>query len=410
MYKVVQIQFSTKSAGRAALRLQKAFIAANVQSSIVSLHPDTAAVPGIKYLGKKARLKARIDNKLQQRIVKNRVPAFGLFSYPLLGTDVSGLPEVQSADIIYIHWVMEGFLNLQAMEQLAKLNKPVIFFMHDMWNITGGCHYSFECEKYITGCNHCQVFSTPANNDFSKKGFEKKLRLYSRYNNFYFVSPSTWLYNCAKQAFLTKDKPVYYIPNVLDTKLYKPFDKQVAKKILNIDVNEKVVAFGAVSVNSPYKGWAYLQKALALLKAEPGNENISVLVFGSGQNADIEKAIPFKTKFMGILEDEYSTMLVYNAADVFVVPSMADNQPTIIQESLCCGTPVVGFNVGGIPDMIEHKKNGYLATYKDAADIAAGIKYCLDEKPAGYMLPSFEPQLTINKHLDFFKTFNLNKS
>lgn len=410
MYKVVQIQFSTKSAGRAALRLQKAFTAANVQSTIVSLHPDAAAVPGIRYLGKKARLKARIDNKLQQRIVKNRVPAFGLFSYPLLGTDVSGLPEVQAADIIYIHWVMEGFLNLHAMEQLAKLNKPVIFFMHDMWNITGGCHYSFECEKYTAGCNQCQVFSNPANNDFSKKGFEKKLRLYSRYSNFYFVSPSTWLYNCAKQSFLTKDKPVYYIPNVLDTTLYKPFDKQTAKRILNIDVNEKVVAFGAVSVNSPYKGWPYLQKALELLKAEPGNENISVLVFGSGQNADIEKAIPFKTKFMGILEDEYSTMLVYNAADVFVVPSMADNQPTIIQESLCCGTPVVGFNVGGIPDMIEHKKNGYLARYKDAADIAAGIKYCLAEKMQGYMLPSFEPQLTINKHLDLFKQFNLNKS
>lgn len=409
MYKIVQIQYSTKSAGRAALRLQKAFIAANVASTIISLHPDISAVPGVKYLGKKARFKARLDNKIQEWLVKNKVPSFGLFSYPVLGASLAGMPEIQEADIIYIHWVMDGFLSLSSMEELAKLNKPVIFFMHDMWNITGGCHYSFDCEKYKTGCNSCQNFSPAKANDFSQKEFKKKLKLYSSYNNFYFVSPSTWLYNCAKSAMLTKDKPVYYIPNVLDTKLYKPFDKRTAKQILNIDPSEKVVAFGAVSVNSPYKGWAYLQKALELLKEKEGTENISVLIFGSGQNGAIEKSIPFKTKFMGILDDEYSTMLVYNAADVFVVPSLADNQPTIIQESLCCATPVVGFNVGGIPDMIEHKKNGYLANYKDAADIAAGIQFCLQENVQGYMLPSFQPEITIKKHLDLFAAFKLNR-
>lgn len=111
------------------------------------------------------------------------------------------------------------------------------------------------------------------------------------------------------------------------------------------------------------------------------------------------EAIPFKTRFMGYLFDEYSTMLVYNAADVFIVPSIADNQPTTVQESLCCGTPVVGFDVGGIPDMIKHKENGYLAKYKDPVDLALGIQYCLAEKIKGYMLPEFETAKTVQKHL-----------
>lgn len=400
MIKVVQIQYSTESGGRAALRLQRAFIKAEVISSIVSLQPGVAGIPNIQYVSKTAKILSRVDAKVQAYLTKDTIKAFGLFSYPVFGTDISQIPEVTQADVIYIHWALNGFLNLKSIEQLAKLNKPIIVFMHDMWNISGGCHYSFECNKYETGCYNCQMFPGDKENDLSTKGFKKKLKLYSKFNNLYFVSPSKWLYDCAKKALLTKDKPLFYIPNVLDNTLFKPFDKNIAKKILNIDSNETVVAFGAVSVNSPYKGWPYLQKALELLKQDKNFENILVLIFGSGYNKQIADSIPFKIKFMGNLRDEYSTMFVYNAADVFIVPSLADNQPTTVQESLACGTPVIGFNIGGIPDMIEHKKNGYLAEYKNAEDVANGIKYCLQNKITGYMLGHFEPSITINKHLE----------
>ncbi len=106
---------------------------------------------------------------------------------------------------------------------------------------------------------------------------------------------------------------------------------------------------------------------------------------------------------MGFLQDEYSTALVYNAADVFIVPSLADNLPTTVQESLSCGTPVVGFEVGGIPDMISHKKNGYLAKYKDSGDIAEGIKFCINNRIKGYRLPDFEPSVIVQKHLELFE-------
>jgi glycosyltransferase involved in cell wall biosynthesis len=285
---------------------------------------------------------------------------------------------------------------------LARLNKPVIVVMHDMWNITGGCHYSFTCDKYKTSCSNCQVFPGNKENDLSAAGFAKKLRLYSTFRNLYFVSPSKWLYDCATQAALTKDKPLRYIPNIIDHTLFKPFDKKMARQMLNIDPEQRVISFGAVSVNSPYKGWPFLQQALTLLYQDESFRDLLVLIFGSGYNREIADSIPFKTKFMGFLSDEYSTMIVYNSADVFIVPSLADNQPTTVQESLCCGTAVVGFDVGGIPDMIRHKENGYLAKYKDAEDLCHGIKFCLQNKLQGYRLPEFETSQTINKHIELF--------
>jgi glycosyltransferase involved in cell wall biosynthesis len=404
MTKVVHIQYSIDSAGRAAIRLQHAFNKVDVQSCIVSLQHSMHGNTNIKYLGPNARLISRVEDKIQAYLTKKCNKQLGTFSYPVLGNNVARLDEVKNADIIYIHWALKGLLNLRSIKQIASLNKPVIIFLHDMWNITGGCHHSFTCEKYKTeGCNDCPMFPAVKKNDLSAKEFRKKMQLYSKHNNLYFISPSKWLYNCAKESLLTKSKPVFYIPNLIDNIIFKPTDKTVARQILNIDVNETVIAFGAVSVNSPYKGWAYLQKALELLKQDDSIKNISVLIFGSGYDKGIAASIPFKTKFMGYLQDEYSTALVYNAADVFIVPSLADNLPTTVQESLSCGTPVVGFEVGGIPDMISHKKNGYLAKYKDSGDIAAGIKFCINNRIKGYRLPDFEPSVIVQKHLELFE-------
>jgi len=404
MTKVVHIQYYMGASGRTALMLQNAFKGVNVESDIVSLQTGVQDNPNIKYMGKIPRLISRIDDRIQAYLTRKSIKQLGSFSYPVLGTNVAKLTEVKNADIIYIHWAWKGFLNFRGLKQIARLNKPVIFFMHDMWNITGGCHHSFTCEKYKTvGCNDCPMFPEEKTKDLSFKEFRKKARLYSKYNNLYFIAPSRWLHDCTRESLLTKDKPVFCIPNMIDTSLFTPTGKAKARQILNIDINETVIVFGAVSVTSPYKGWAYLQKALELLHNDGSIKNISVLIFGSSYNKEIAEAIPFKTKFMGYLEDEHSISMVYNAADVFVVPSLADNLPTTILESLSCGTPVVGFNVGGIPDMISHKENGYLAKYKDANDVCEGIKFCLQHALKGYLLPNFTRESTIKKHLELFE-------
>lgn len=403
MIKVVHIQFSTESGGRAALRLQRALLKKNIDSNIVSLLRGSPGISRITYLGMKSKFLSRIDNKLQSFLTRKILPKMGSFSYPVLGTDISSIEVIKNADIIYIHWALNGMLNIKSIKRLAQLNKPVIFFLHDMWTVTGGCHHSFDCTKYkTTGCQACPMFGHTVKDDLAAREFRKKKRLYSKYNNLYFVSPSNWLYDCAKASLLTKDKPVFYIPNILDDNIFKENNATIAKQLLNTNTDEKVIAFGAIDVNSPYKGWAYLQRALEIFHATAKDSNISVLIFGSGYNKQMDDAIPFKVKFMGYIKDEYAASLVFNAADVFIAPSLAEAFGYVVMESLSCGTPVVGFNVGGIPDMIKHKENGYLAKYKDAEDLAEGISYCLANNIKGSLPPGLKPELTIQKHLDLF--------
>ena len=403
--KVVQIQYSTSSGGNSAFRLQTAFHNTSIDSQIVSLYnDDSGSKTGITYLGRTPRMVAQLDIEIQSYLNRKNIKKFGMFSYPVLGTNVANVEEIKQADVIYIHWALGGFLNFRSIRQLAKLKKPIIVIMHDMWSITGGCHYSFTCEKYVIECNDCQMFQGQNKNDLSLKGFRKKLEIYSKFDNLYFVSPSQWLYDCAKKSFLLKEKPIFYIPNAIDNKLFKPFDKNVAKSILNIDINDTVIAFGAMKVDNPYKGWSYLQKALEILKQRDDLKNVTILIFGSAHNKKIADEIPFKTYFMGRLSDDYSINLAYNAADVFVVPSLADNQPTTVVESMCCGTAVVGFNIGGIPDMISHRENGYLAKYLDAEDIANGIKFCIENKIKGKLLPVFERDTVVSKHIELINS------
>jgi len=404
MLKVVHIQKEVFSTGRAPLRLHNAFLERGYDSRILSFEFDVNLTERITLVGRKSRIKSRLDLSTQSIIRRNLNWQFGLYSYPIFGTDATRYEMVRQADVIYLHWVQGGFLNLSSYEKLARLNKPVIVFMHDMWTITGGCHHSFSCDKYHKGCFDCQMFRKKGLIDWASREFRKKQKLYGSHGNFYFVSPSKWLYGCAGQSFLTKGKPIYHIPNIVDIRIFKKIDKKFAREMLNLDQNDTIIAFGAFAVKSVYKGWPELINALNILRSSGMKKEVTVLVFGGGYNQEIADAIPFKTKFMGFLKDEFSTVLVYNAADVFVTPSLADNFPTTVLESQSCGTPVVGFNVGGIPDMIKHLDNGYLAKYRDPDDLAEGIKYCLEKKLNGRLLPEFEKNILLDKHISLINS------
>jgi len=401
--KVLNIQKSPKSAGGAALRLHNALNESDSDSYILTLFSDINDNERVIYPGKMSKVISWIDDRISSFMEKRRKKEYGLFSYPVLGTDVSKIRQVREADIIIIHWVQAGFFNLRSYARLADLGKPLVVVMHDMWTFTGGCHYSFSCEKYKSGCFECQVFIRKKQNDLSVRGFEHKQKLFSRFNNLYFVSPSNWLYNCAKESVLLNHKPVFHIPNIVDNQVFKPIDKRAARRLLNLNPDDKIIAFGAISIASPFKGWNYLQEALEIYKQKTGDSGICVLIFGSGSNSRIKEKIPFTTRFTGFLKDEYSLVMLYNAADVFVTPSLADNLPTTILESLSCGTPVVGFNTGGIPEMIEHKSNGYVARYKDSEDLAEGIRFCLESNIEGKLLSQFSKQTVLSKYRDLMK-------
>lgn len=403
MLKIVQLQYGMSSSGDFARRLHEVFLGEGFDSSIIALSSDIQEEERLRKLSRKHKLVAKLNNWLEKLLLRNVKTEQGKFSFPILGSDVSELPLVKNADIIYLHWVLNGFLNIQNMERLAKLGKPMVFILHDMWTITGGCHHSFSCNQYTVDCSSCQMFTDPMSRYLPRAGFKRKMQFYAKYDNLYFVSPSKWLYDCAKQSALTKNKPIFHIPNLLDQCLYKPIQQKIARHILNIDEHKKVIAFGAVSIKSEYKGWHYLESAVKLIHAESDPEEYLMLVFGNADKKFVQEALPFETKYMGFITDEYTMALVYNAADVFVAPSLADNLPYTIFEALSCGTPVTAFEVGGIPDLIEHQGNGYLARYKDAEDLADGIRYCLDNKIEGHVLPALETQNTVNKHLELFE-------
>jgi glycosyltransferase involved in cell wall biosynthesis len=400
--KVVQLQVRSTSSGDFGKRLHEVFIKEGIDSSIISLYSDSPNSDAQLKLGRKADWTAKLDYKANEYLMRHAKKEYGLFSYPLWGTDVTQLPQVKTADVIYLHWIHHGFLSLKNMEQLAKLGKPIVIILHDMWFLTGGCHYAFECDKYTVKCHNCQVFSGSKEKDLAFYGFEKKQKFLAQFDNIFFVSPSKWMYDCALQSELTKNKPIYHIPNVLDRKLYKKFDKKVARDILNIGQEERVILFGAAAVDSPYKGWSYLNAAIHLFHQQTHDEHTSILIFGGGNDAGIASTIPFPTRFMGRLKDEYTLALLYNAADVFIAPSLADNLPYTIFESLACGTPVVAFNTGGIPDLIQHKINGYLANYKDAEDIARGIAFCFNHQLEAQPPALLDNILSIHKHFQLW--------
>jgi glycosyltransferase involved in cell wall biosynthesis len=403
MTKVVHIQKSILSTGRAPLRLHNAFLEHGIDSKILSMDFDVNLTDRIKQTSRGSRVIARVDQFFQSVLTRKIDSKYGLYSFLFFGTDISKTELIKQADIIYVHWVQGGFLNLSSYRCLAKLGKPVVIVMHDMWTITGGCHHSFDCKKYTIECSDCPMFSGRQIFNWPLHEFRMKRRMYSEFSNFYFVSPSKWLYSCAKESKLTKDKPVYHIPNILDTRVFKSVDKRFARKVLGLPEEGIIVSFGAFFLSSAYKGWLELSRALQKLKKLWPQENITVLVFGGGFNSKIAEQIPFTTRFMGFLKDEYSTVLIYNSTDVFVTPSLADNFPTTVLESLACGTSVVGFNIGGIPDMIQHKENGYLAEYKNADDLAAGIKYCIENNVKGKLHQDFQASRLIKKHLDLFR-------
>lgn len=402
MTKVVHIQNHLPSSGNAAFRLHKALVNGGVDSYMLSLTSDVLVGKRVDKLRLLASFKAMLHGRLHAKKLRKIDDSYGMFSYPILGNNIADHKMVRNADIIYLHWILGGFLNFNNIENLAKLGKPIIIFMHDMWTITGGCHYSFSCDNYKTDCSSCQMFPN-GDSELPMKEFKKKLKLYNSYKNLHFLAPSTWLYDLANISKLTKGKDIFKIPNLVGNEPFKPIDQKSAREILGLNNSGTIILFGAASPRSPYKGWSYLIKALEHLITTENTEDITVAIFGSDYDEEIAKAIPFKTNFLGRLRDEYSTAIAYNAADVFVAPSLAETFGLVILEAMRCETPVVAFDTGGVSDIIEHKKNGYLANYKDAQDLAKGIDFCLNQKLNIDVTNALDSDTIIGQHISLYK-------
>lgn len=296
------------------------------------------------------------------------------------GTDISKMDVFQKADVIHLHWINQGFLSLSDLEKILSSGKPVVMTMHDQWYFTGICHYSGECDKYRSQCKKCPMLKNgDIGMDLAKWVFTRKQAIYAD-KNITFVGCSKWMADLARNSKLTQGHPVTNIPNAIDTNIFSPVNQAEARKAHSLPADKRLLLFGAQRITDERKGFRYLAEACDhIMKYHPDlAKDLEVVVLG-GDAQRVASALPFPVHVVNYLSDEKDIALLYSAVDLFVTPSLQDNLPNTIVEAMSCGTPCVGFHVGGIPEMIDHRVNGYVANYRDSGDLADGIAWALEQ-------------------------------
>jgi len=273
-----------------------------------------------------------------------------LYSFPNSNVDITETDLYKEADVVNLHWVA-NFLDFESF--FRKNNKPVVWTLHDMNPFSGGEHYEERFLGIDENGNPIERKKTEKEIKFSNQNLILKKEILSQVDNLILVAPSKWLFEEAQKSEVFKNFKIHYVPYGLDPKIFKPRNQNYSRDILNIPQGKKVVLFVADSISNNRKGFIYLKKAIEQLN----DSNLVLCAIGS-KNSSIKS---FENIIeLGSIKDERLMSIAYSAADVFVIPSLMDNLPNTVLESLMCGTPVIGFPVGGITDMIQDGENGFL--------------------------------------------------
>ena len=330
-------------------------------SSSVYVHPQNFLRRFAKYRSMIDKLPVKLRDPLKtRRFSVNWLP--------------SGIPEKiknLNPDIVHLHYINNGFVRL---EELKRLNVPIVWTLHDQWPFTGGCHLICNCRRFTYQCGYCPELNSKHYKDLSYKNHLRKQSIYERLP-LTIVAPSQWIGSLAKNSSLLSKETLYVISNGIDTNTFTPTNKKYARKQLHLSPHKKYLLFGAIhATNNRNKGWDLLQQAINQLS----DRDIEILIFGI-TSFKKPPGLKYPVHAMGFIKDEVQMAQLYNTADCFVLPSRQENLPNTAIESLACGTPVVAFDIGGFPDIIDHKHNGYLAEPFNTDDLAYGIQWCISQ-------------------------------
>lgn len=365
---VLHINQSDISGGAAiaAHRLHRGLVDQGIDSRLLVGNVKTQS-DRIAAIPRKPRLESQLSRFTR---------AAGLNYLHILGAfDIPKHNFYQNADILNFHNLHSGHFNYLAIPALTK-NKPAVITLHDMWSFTGHCAYSYDCDRWKTGCGGCPYpDSYPAiKRDSTNLEWKLKRWVYRR-ANLTIVTLSHWLTEKVQQSILNCF-PIHHIPNGINTESYQPLDPEQCKFVLGIPFHKKVLMFGSQSLNDLRKGGDLLLKALQGLPKALQSE-IVLLTMGH-VNETISKSLDMEVLNLGYVESDRLKSIAYSAAELFVFPTRADNLPLVIQESMSCGTPIVSFNIGGVPDLVRSGITGYLAEPENALDFCSGIVKLLD--------------------------------
>lgn len=398
-------------AARAAYRLHCSLIDSSLDSRMLvqRKYSDCSTVIGcdLKIHKLYARLQPVLDG-LPIRHYKQRSKTLFSTAWVPFGGVVDRINSLKP-DIVHLHWIAGGMMRL---EHLAKIRAPVVWSLHDMWPFTGGCHYDENCGAYRKNCGNCPVLQSGKQNDLSSKVFSRKQKAFARKKDITIIGLSRWLANEARASTLFSQRKVVNLPNPIDITVFSPFDKVHARELLGLPQDKRLILFGAMGATSdPRKGFRELSLALRQMNTQ----GVELVVFGASQPSG---SVPFSQRahYLGRLHDDVALRVLYSAADVMVVPSLQENLSNAIMESSACGIPVVGFDIGGNSDLIEHKINGYLAKPFSTQDLADGIDWILQHEDRRSLevnarrkvVESFDSKIVAKQHIDLYRDI-LNK-
>ena len=331
----------------------------------------------------------------------NKYGKYGYLYYDIYSTfKIDQLPQFKQADIIHLHNLHGHYFNPFALVAISNL-KPVVWTLHDMQSITGHCAHSFDCDRFKTGCGNCPYLKVePAISTDTSAALWKDKKLIYENSNLQIVVPSNWLADKVSQSIL-RDKPLEVIHNGIDTEIFKPLDKQAVRKKLNIPADAVVLAFSANGgVNNPWRDSQCLADTMKYLTEK--KLPVVFLNIGSDSNAF---NMP-NTINIGNVKDNKVMAALYSAADILLFPSLADNCPLAVMEAMACNCPVVAYRTGGIPEIVEHNKNGIIVDYKDRDAFIKIVEFLCGNSRAVNMLSSAARERILN---NFSKDVMLDK-
>lgn len=280
-----------------------------------------------------------------------------------------------SPDIIHLHGIGHGFLPIRT---IKRLDKPLIWTLHDSWAFTGGCHLPGACTRYSADCGCCPQLNSRHESDLSRWGWLRKANCWPKLD-VTFIAPSRWMARCARSSSLLDSMPIEVVPNGIDAQYFMPGDRAIARISLGLPQQGIVLLYGASSfTRDKNKGFLHLKCSLSLVAARLGQRTLTVVVFGDSNYQDTEIEGISVRSYGSVATDE-KLISLYRAADFFVLPSLQENLPNTVMEAMSCGTPCVAFDVGGVSELVSHGANGFIAEAASEKELAEGIMWMIDD-------------------------------